>query len=301
MRRLFFIGGLLIIAYLTYLNQNLWLPQLEQKFSFSYCDQPIRYKIGQIDPKFNLSQDQFLGDTRQASQLWNDAYNKPLFVYDSEKGNLIISMVFDGRQSIKTNIDQQENQLTNRQSSLQQQIADYEKQSSDFKQKVDALNHEIEDWNSKGGAPPDVYAQLIGRQNDLKIQAKSLNQTAVSLNQSTDLYNSRINNLNQTINTFNDTLSVKPEEGLFRSNPYSIEIYFNVSQTELQHTLAHEFGHALGLPHNNNQKSIMYPSTTLNLKLSSDDLIALQYACRQHSYVEILQNYLNQVRSFYLR
>ncbi len=145
-------------------------------------------------------------------------------------------------------------------------MAEYEKQSESFKQRLEALNSEIEEWNKKGGAPPDVFERLMKEQNSLKREAEKLNATARSLNKSADVYNSNVGTLNKEVDTINTALSTKPEEGVYLPQENKIEIYFHITQDELVHTLAHELGHALGMDHNSNQVSIMYANTTPAMK-----------------------------------
>jgi hypothetical protein len=135
----------------------------------------------------------------------------------------------------------------------------------------------------------------------LQSEANSLSATAKSLNQSTDQFNSQVGKLNQTINTFNDALTFKPEEGIFIGAEKRIEIYFNINQNELVHTLAQELGHSLGLAHNQNSKSIMYPSTTLSLPPSVDDIKALEEVCRPRSILELVNQRFNDLKTTYLQ
>jgi predicted Zn-dependent protease len=59
-----------------------------------------------------------------------------------------------------------------------------------------------------------------------------------------------------------------------------INIYEFDSRTALLRVLAHEFGHALGLDHNDNEQSIMhYLNSSTNLKPTKEDLAALREVC----------------------
>ncbi len=261
-------------------------PYVDNYIYFSYCDQPIRYHVDTLDPKFNLSKQQFLADVDQAAKIWNKSVNRNLFLYDPDPSSLSINMIYDSRQSLETNISDLQGQLGNKQGPLNSEVQDYNRQSVDFENRLNQLNQEISDWNSKGGAPPDVYQQLLERQQSLQTESQRLNQTAKSLNQSTDQYNSQVEKLNTTINTFNTALTFKPENGIFKADQNRIEIYFNINQTELVHTLAHELGHTLSLPHNDDPKSIMYPSTTLTLIPSTSDISDLTKICQDRSIFE---------------
>lgn len=286
MKKLLFLPFLAVIL-IFFLNPNTQ-SFLANKLSYSLCDQPIKYKIDTVDPKFNLSRQEFTSDVDQATQIWEQPVGKDLFV-DDPKGELSINLIFDERQSLTNQINQLENQVQENKQNLTPQINEYKKESADFETKLENFKKEVNDWNSKGGAPEDVYNRLIQEQRNLQKEADRLNQLAKSLNLSSQDYNSQVTQLNQTIRTFNADLAQRPEEGIFKGPENRIEIYFNISHSELIHTLAHELGHALGLSHIQPPKSIMYGKTNQMLILSPDDLVALEEVCKRHNYFEILQ------------
>ncbi len=266
--------------------------------SYSTCDQPIHYKIGKVDEQFNLTEEKFAETIDQAGKIWSKAYGKPLFIYDPQ-GPLSISMVYDGRQTLTTKITQIEKNLNSEKKDLAPKIKAYEAQSADYKKKITDLNNQIESWNAKGGAPPEVYQQLLNQQKQLKQEADSLSAQAKALDISTDQYNAQVSKLDTTVDAFNQSLQLKPEEGLYNPQANTIEVYFYINQNELLHTVAHEMGHAIGLEHNQNKQSILYPQTTTALTPSKDDLADLQEVCRPRTHAEILKTHLMQIYDFY--
>lgn len=258
---------------------------------FSPCDNPIHYKVGTVDSKFGVSEGEFEKDVSESGQIWDKVDGRNLFVEDP-KGTLTINLVFDERQNLRNQTTQLENQLKQEQNNLNPQIQAYQSEQASFKQKLADLNSQIQMWNSKGGAPEDVYKQLLQQQSDLRAEADKLNQEARSLNLSTQDYNSGVGQLNQTVNSFNALLSVKPEEGLFDPAQNKIDIYFDNSQPELLHTLAHELGHSLGMDHNSNPKSIMYAYSTESTTPTKEDIASLSAICREKSLTELAQDFL---------
>ena len=255
------------------------------------CARPILYKIGSIDPKFGVKQEQLLKDLRSAEAVWEKPTGKNIFDYDPG-GPLTVNFVYDTRQALKSQIDQQEKSLTSQSGNLDSQIASYEKQVADFNARSAQLNKDINYWNSQGGAPPEEYDKLVARQKDLQQEAGRLNQLAKSLNQKAQNYNSGVVKINSTISTFNQELSVKPEEGLYTGSTKTIDIFFITNRNELIHTLAHEFGHARGLDHLDDAKAIMYPQTSLTVSATSGDVQALEIVCAKRSYWDVVANYL---------
>ena len=244
----------------------------------SPCDTPISYNIGFIDKRFNITTDKLKTNIENAANIWNKAEAKQLFVFDPA-GKLQINMIYDERQALTNQINNLEGQLQGGKQALQPQVDQYNMLLADFKIRAQKLNTQIDFWNARGGAPPDEYNQLIQQQQDLQKEADNLNSLAQKLNLQTNDYNNQIVNLNQKIETFNAELEKKPEEGLYIGGENRIEIYFNTNQKELEHTIAHELGHALELDHNNNQNSIMYPYTTETLKPTPEDIVSLNTVC----------------------
>lgn len=299
MKKILLLLILLLIPLGVYANQK-YRDYLAYKLSYSLCDSPIHYRIDTVDLKFNLSRSEFTRDVDSATNVWEAPIKKDLFVYDP-KGELSVNLIFDERQSLTNQINQLESQVQTDKQSLSPQINDYKSQTASFESKFQSFKKEVEDWNSRGGAPEDIYNKLIQEQKDLQAEAARLNEMARSLNISTQNYNSQVGELNQTIKTFNQDLSFRPEEGIFKGGENRIEIYFDISHSELIHTLAHELGHALGLEHINNPKAIMYYKTNQIITASGDDMKALEYLCRRHSILEIFQTYFSRLKTIYLK
>ncbi len=278
MKKVFFLFVIFLIlaSGFYYFNDNSFA--LDHALYKSRCDKPIRYKVGKIDRRFELTNVELTKDIEDAVAIWGNYEGKSLFVYDTN-ATLTVNLVYDERQSLNNQINKLEDQINSGKESLDPQVAQYEKRAADFKTRVAQLNKDVNYWNSQGGAPKDDYEKLTNEREALQKEAEQLNALAKTLNRNADLYNLKVGQLNQTINSFNEELADKPEEGTYKGAEQRIEIYFNTSKDELVHTIAHEMGHALGLDHNNNPKGIMYPKTNKIISLSSDDVKALNTLC----------------------
>lgn len=285
--------GLLVLAILTFVLAS--RPEsysgLTKYLYFSPCDTPISYKIDSIDEKFAKTHDELLRNIEDATKIWEGATDKDLFT-QSDDGKVSINLVYDNRQSLSSQIQDLQEGIKNQESTLKPSIEQYEGFAREFKEKMTKLNQDIEYWNRLGGAPEEEYIKLIQRQKELQSEAEELNSLASALNQTANDYNASVNKLNQTVSSFNSELAEKPEEGIYDPTSNKIEIYFIVNKDELVHTIAHEFGHALGLGHIENKKAIMSPSSNQYLIPTADDVEALNDLCQNRSYIELYRESL---------
>lgn len=281
-KKLFYILMIAVSVGVVYVYRDKYIAFYD---SLHPCTKPITWTVGTVDPRFNLTRDQFIANVKQAAAIWSQEEGKNLFVYDPE-GKLSINLIFDQRQQSQNKINALDSQLENQKNKLSLDINSYRQQVTDFKARLDSYNKEVAKWNSQGGAPQDIFDKLNQEQKDLQAEANRLNATAKKLNLNSENYNLGVGNLNSEIQNFNQDLVQKPEEGIFMGPEDRIEIYFNNNKLELEHTLAHELGHAVGVDHNENPKSIMYPFTTQITKLSDDDKQALADTCRPRSIID---------------
>jgi hypothetical protein len=270
------------------------------------CKNPIEYKIGELDPRFGVSKEQFLIDIDTAGNLWSDAMGKALFTYNPN-GNLTINLVYDDRQKIT----QQENILN---SAIEQnkQVADSVKQEfaalkeqysaakvaynsdlSAFNKAQTDYNNEVTYWNEKGGAPSREYAALQAQKNalasqraTLEVERQKVNGLAAQINTLIDKYNLLVNHINDTVDAINNDglAGTQFEEGVYISDREGtrITIYQFNNKTYFIRVLSHELGHSLGLPHNGGKDSIMSPvNQSKSLKLSTEDLASITELCKE--------------------
>jgi chromosome segregation ATPase len=260
---------------------------VSQLLSFSECARPMAYKLGKIDQKFNLSKEVVVSDLQSAAEIWSKAYGKTLLT-NSPTAVLTVNFVYDQRSALNTNINQLQYQIDKKGTTLQQQIASYESDLAAFKLKLEAYNALVLKINQSGGASKALYDSLVSQRVQLTAEGDSLNVRASQLNLVTNDFNSNVDNLNQNITQFNEEIEKTPEEGLYNGNDSTITIYFASNRQELIHTLAHEFGHALGIQHTQDPQSIMYPDTSSFLTATSEDKQQLAYVCREQPLISHL-------------
>lgn len=299
-KKIIWIIIIVLLLGIGYQSREALADQYKKVAYYSPCDKPITYKIGAIDPRFNLTKEQFMNYVADAADIWSTTAGKQLFLYDP-KGDITISLEYDQRQTLNRQINQLDSQLDEQNKELEPRIEAYEQRVASFKQKAATLNQEIDSWNSKGGAPMDVYEGLITRQKALQQESQQLQTQAAELGQSTEEYNTEVRELSQTVDTYNEALRDKPEEGLYIQDKEGrrIIIYFYNTETEVTHTLTHEFGHALGIDHVNDPSAIMFSRTNNVISPTSDDITELSKVCRKRSYFETAAERIQQVVALY--
>ncbi len=234
------------------------------------CAQPIPYAIGAVDSRFDITNTALVSDMKVAVAVWNKAAGKSLFVYDP-KAALKVNLIYDEREA---------NAKLGNEITLAQDKADSEHVALDAAQaqliaEQNTYNQTVETINARGGATPSEARSLAS-------QRESLHRLATTINSQVVAYNASVRALNAVVAEFNKTTGRTFTEGEFVRDAKGerINIFEFIGTNQLERVLAHEFGHALGLEHNDDPKSIMYAKNESgNLVPTTSDLSALKALC----------------------
>ncbi|MEZ4194996.1 MAG: matrixin family metalloprotease [Candidatus Paceibacterota bacterium] len=266
------------------------------------CPVPIYYSLGEVDERFAISLDELKTVATEAEAIWEGLTPQELFVYD-EEAEFKINLIFDERQQLarteddwRARLDQQEfnNQLkleeVNRLSQrYSEREADYTTKRNEYESQLSKYNDKVDRYNGRGGAPADVFAELQDEQvalsklaTELSRQEQDLNNLANEINTLGEKVNQNITAYNQEVVEYNEMFGSRD---IFTQGDFGrkrINIYKFDSKAELTKVLAHEFGHALGLPHVEGEGSVMYYLTTDTdyLSASETDWSALSNVCK---------------------
>ena len=279
MRRFFWfvlLGFILWSGYQTRQHPQLKFNSLADRITHPF-DTRLRYRLAEADPRFKLNPQQLKSMSLQATQIWKDGMGQDYFVYDPN-AQLAIHLIYDERQQESEQRREHLGQLKSNQQvwlDKKQKLDQIEQQMLQNKQDLDfkkqQLDQQIQQYNQeqqvarKNASVPNhgeyfQQQQQVLQQNVQRLQQEIIqyNQKIAQLNQQVDELNSLDRQLDASVNQYKRHF--RPHlfhKGLF--NGKQIMIYEFESEADLRLTLAHEFGHALGLSHANVPQALMYP------------------------------------------
>ncbi|MDA3815453.1 MAG: matrixin family metalloprotease [Patescibacteria group bacterium] len=285
------------------------------------CDEPIYWKLGDVNERFPLSKEEFLATTFRSQLNWEKALNKKLFIYD-QNSDFELKTLYDERQEMtyesqsldekyeeyekeKTPIEQQYKSL---QSQYEDLINQYEILTKEFEKDLREYEYSIKKWNKKRGAPPDVYDELKDKKDQLEKDQEKLEKLNNEINALVEKINSLANQLNIQADSINQEIETFKEkygepkaftQGLYTSPLDNITIFQFQAKDDLELVLMHEFGHALGIEsHVENPKAIMHylmnQQDINNPQITQNDINAYNSICtpRKLSNKDQLLSYL---------
>ena len=299
----FWILFTLIVFTAYFAIQRTMYPQLNHNSVVDRISHPLdtrlRYRIGEVDPRFNLSKEQVQNLAQQAADIWHVGTMKSLFVYDPN-AQLSINLIYDQRQAESTARNQEIHILENTQQYTQSekqkiqqlnaeldtanreldiQKSNYQNKVDQYNQLVNHLNQTQQNLNASARLELDQQKnQLVIEQTQLKQQLDGYNQKVYSLNQQVNQLNAVNQQFNQSVDQFNRRFQPRQfDKGVFDGK--MIQVYEFESDDDLRVTIAHELGHALGLDHNTDPKALMFPTmkeqNLQNFHLTAADLAML--------------------------
>ncbi|MEY3783809.1 MAG: hypothetical protein RLZZ230_131 [Candidatus Parcubacteria bacterium] len=288
----------LIALFLTFVGASSYWYQV----TAAVCPAPLSYRLGELDSSFGISSAEAIQSITDATAVWEKAAQRDLFTYD-ENADFTVDFVYDERQKTadyelterelldakRAKSDQLKAAVESLQAEYQKLSDTYENRVTKYESRLEAHNIKVNQYNDRGGAPADVFAELEKERTTLNTEAEALTSTAAELknlaakiNQAGDEGNSLVESYNREVVTYNSNFGFTNE---FTQGDYQgkhIHVYKFSSPAELQTVLVHEFGHSLGLDHVEGSSSVMYylldEKNQIN-KLSGEDMSAYYAKC----------------------
>ncbi len=267
----------------------------------SPCATPLAYSIGSLDTRFDISESEVISALAEAEKIWEEAVGKDLLVFSPS--GFPVNFIYDERQAIadknaaiedridatEMTAEQVKFQFENLKFRYENVSREYDAMVETYKASLDSYNSKVSAWNAQGGASHDDYAQMMRDKKSLDASQKVLeskrlevNRLASEVNQLVGKYNALVNNINSNIDVINESADREFEQGEYVQEGFekAINIYEFEKRSDLVRVLVHEFGHALGVDHNENPESIMYHlNEGEGLTLSVEDIRDLKIVC----------------------
>jgi hypothetical protein len=286
---------LLLIGYLLWLGWQRMQPASNQALTLSpsirhssACQQPLAWRLGFLDPAFELSRSEAEYYIEQASHLWHQATGQQLFVHDQTQG-FAIDFRFDARQQtllqqqlLQRNLQRYDAAIAPGLQKLPEQAAQLERQIEEFNHQQRQLQQQISLWRPDQPDATTHKQQLEQQQREMTRQADWLEQQRQQLQRDQDYLNETIRQRNALLPSSRHQATHAFEVGTMtsRGQHRQMTIYAFATPQDLVATLVHEFGHALGIGHTEQPASMMYHSLHPDQQqLTAVDLAAFAQVC----------------------
>jgi len=217
-----------------------------------------------------------------------------------------VNLIYDYRQeasdklkSLNYKIENTKSSYEDLKSRLEVLKSEYEQRKAEltgdfnaYNTRVNAFNAAIQAGRQRGGFSEQSYRRLMTEKEELDSMRESLRNRQEETKNMADTINSLVVVTNEIATNYNlDVVNYRDEnkklgtefcEGNYTSKGgrRTITIYQFDNGARLVRVLAHEFGHALGLIHNNSSEAIMYRlNQSDSLELAPADIAALKARC----------------------
>ena len=293
--RLTFIAILVFLAYRFWSKSELGstaehISQTLVNPKAAYCQMPLGWRLGNLDPEFGLTATQAEAMIQQAATMWNEKTGQQLLRHDPVNG-FLIDFKFDARQQqlltqrlLQRNLTRYDDAIQPGLQQLPEKFAELDRQIADFNQQKTELQTQINQWRPTDPNAETLRRQLEQQQQRLVREAEWLVQQREQLLRDQNYLNETIRQRNELVETAQpNELSVAFEVGLMtiRQQQRTMTIFAFSSETDLIATIAHEFGHAFGVGHINDPASIMFHQLTAQQQhLTQFDLDAWRNHCQ---------------------
>jgi hypothetical protein len=271
------------------------------------CQEPLTYRIGTVDERFGLSRQDFADSVGKAASIWGKPYARALFREEPD-GKIEITLVYDYRQeaadklkklhyaigTTKGTYDDMKVRFENLKAEYENKSAALAIDSNVYNRRLGVYNAEVESGRQRGAVTEAVYRRLTAETGELNNMRENLQGRQEELKRIADILNSMTVVINDIAANYNLDVVKSYDTGrrlgsefcggdyVSKDGKQTITIYQFDDENRLVRVLAHEFGHALGLKHNDNPKAIMYrlmQSDSLNL--APDDVAARKEICSE--------------------
>ncbi|MDZ7720117.1 MAG: matrixin family metalloprotease [Balneolaceae bacterium] len=271
------------------------------------CSEAITFRVGDVDERFSITNEEVVDLMKEVAQVWSDAADTTLIKYD-EDGEISLNLVYAEEQQLSDRERQHrdrleheefsitvlENEYTRLNKEYENEVKEYDRESRELQESIDRLNEWVKQKNEQGGFNEKDLKQFEHRKaqieqvkRNLARKERVLKRKAADLNDKITFLNQKVEAKNRLVDEYNRqfTGTRKFTQGAYEwtNNSRTINIYHFLDKNELRLVIAHEMGHALGITHVSNPKSVMHElmdqQDRRKIELTDEDIEALQNVC----------------------
>lgn len=274
----------------------------------SPCSDPLTFRVGEVDERFSISEEELIAIIQEVAGVWSEAADTTIILYD-ESGEISVNLVYAEVQQLSDRERQHRDRLEHEEFSIavleneytrmnrehEAEVKQYEQDSRNLQLKINQMNEWVVQKNEEGGFNEQDLKQYENRKaqierikQDLAQREIMLKKNAEELNAKIDFLNEKVERKNKLVDDYNRMFTGvrKFTQGAYEwtADNRSINIFHFIDRAELRLVLAHEMGHALGMGHVSNPKSVMYElmgeQSKTDIELTDEDITALDNVCR---------------------
>ena len=158
------------------------------------CSRPIAYRLGQIDQRFGMSNDDMVEALREAGALWERAMGRTLFAYDA-RAALTVTLVYDERQQATQDRQRLRGSMQELQAShasvgrsftewqerYEQRVRNYQLNYVDYEKRAAAFNARVQELNARGSVSREIQPSLEAERSRLDSMRRELEADRLSV------------------------------------------------------------------------------------------------------------------------